>query len=236
VSDTGVDAQIADRLRAVAPDVTAIEVLRRSAKGVVLAGSHAGMPVVAKLLTSRTPFWQQRFAAEITAYEAMAMAPPPVPAPKLIAAVPEAGVLITTRLPGTPVAVDRYPSALTAARAAPLVDALWALSRWTMTAESFAPVWDYPERLNRYRDEYGLLTGRETGQLNALLTVAAPMQPAHGDLLPANVLHAYGQVTGSWIGSSPACTCHIWTPPCCGCCSGTCPRCAVVWKSCQGRR
>ncbi|MEV6597124.1 hypothetical protein AB0M36_09715 [Actinoplanes sp. NPDC051346] len=49
-------------------------------------------------------------------------------------------MLVTSRMPGTPVAAERYPSGLTTAGASPLMDAIRAL-------------WDYTERLNRYHDE-----------------------------------------------------------------------------------
>jgi hypothetical protein len=69
----------------------------------------AGEPAVAKVLTDRTEFWLGRFAAEIAAYRAFEVAAPPAPAPRLLAADRDAGVLVVTRMPGVPVSADRYP-------------------------------------------------------------------------------------------------------------------------------
>lgn len=122
------------------------------------------------------------------------MAPPPVPVPRLLAADPDAGVLVVTRLPGRPVAKDRYPQTLDPYDVRVMVDAAGALQGWSAPEDVFPAVWDYPHRFHRYRTEFGLLDGRDEAALNVLAAAAGPMRLAHGDLLAANVLQAPGGV------------------------------------------
>jgi aminoglycoside phosphotransferase (APT) family kinase protein len=95
-----------------------------------------------------------------------------------------------------PVAGDRYPTRLSTAGAAPLLQAARSLAQWTAPAGGFGAVWDYPQRFRRYRREYGLLDARDEAALNALASAAGPLRMAHGDLLAANVLQHAGAVSG----------------------------------------
>lgn len=183
-----------DRVRACVPGLQFEEVLHRTDKAVLLAGLLDGAAVVAKLLIADDPFWRTKFTAEIDAYQAFAVAPPTVPAPRLLAADPDAGVLVMTRLPGGPVSRDRYPAALNPDDVRVMLAAAQDLQDWPAPDGVFATVWDYPHRFHRYRTEYGLLDARDEAALNALAGVTGPMRLAHGDLLPANVLQAPGGV------------------------------------------
>lgn len=183
-----------DRARTLCPGLRVDAVLHRTDKAILLSGVLDNVDVVAKLLIDADPFWQTKFTAEIDTYRAFETAPPPVPAPRLIAADPDVGVLVATRLPGEPVSRDRYPTQLSTAGAAPLLQAARDLQQWSAPDDLFPVVWDYPHRFARYRTEYGLLDARDEAALTTLAEAAGPMRLAHGDLLPANVLGAPGGV------------------------------------------
>jgi len=183
-----------DRARTLCPGLRVDAVLHRTDKAVLLTGVLDDIEVVAKLLIDAGPFWQTKFAAEIDTYRAFAVAAPPVPVPRLLAADPEAGVLVVTRLLGEPVARDRYPSTLHPDDVRVMLQTARDLQRWSAPDDVFATVWDYPHRFGRYRTEYGLLDARDEAALNTLAAAAGPMRLAHGDLLPANVLRAPGRV------------------------------------------
>ena len=186
-----------DRARACLPDLqVADEVLHRTDKTVLLAASLDGPAVVAKLLVNDDPFWRAKFAAEIHTYRAFALAPPPVPIPHLWASDPDAGVLVVTRLPGRPVSGKRYPAALRPEAVGVMLEAAKKLRGWSAPDGVFATVWDYPHRFHRYRTDFGLLDAHDEAALNALAAAAGPMRPAHGDLLPTNVLHTPDPSTG----------------------------------------
>lgn len=186
-----------DRARMLCPGLRVDAVLHRSDKAVLLAGVLDGVDVVAKLLIAADPFWQAKFTAEIDTYAAFETVPPPVPAPRLLAADPDAGVLVATRLPGEPVARDRYPGTLHPDDVRVMLQAARDLQQWSPPEDVFAPVWDYPHRFARYRTEYGLLDARDEAALNVLASAAGPMRLAHGDLLTANVLRSpAGGLTG----------------------------------------
>jgi Phosphotransferase enzyme family len=112
---------------------------------------------------------------------------PPVPAPRLLAADPDAGVLVVTRVPGVPVSADRYPGPLPGPTAAMVLQTAAALASWRPPAGLFAPVFDYPDRFSRYQ-RLGLLADDDVAALTTLSAVAGAQQVAHGDLLPANIL------------------------------------------------
>ena len=196
MSETAMAQALYDKARACCPGLRVDGILHRTDKAVLLAGVLDSTDVVAKLLINADAFWHGKFAAEISTYRAFTLAPPPVPAPRLLAADPDAGVLVTTRCAGAPVARDRYPTRLTAVRAAALLQAAQALRSWTAPPGVFAQVWNYPDRFRRYRAEYQLLSDRDEAALNTLAAAAGAMRLAHGDLLPANVLHAGRTLTG----------------------------------------
>lgn len=186
-----------NRVRQLCPDLRVEALLRRSDKTVVLAGVLDGIEVIVKLLIGSDSFWQDRFTAEINTYTAFESAPPPLPAPRLIAADLGAGILVATHLPGDPASPDRYPDNLDSTSVRVMLQAGAAPTQWAAPDNVFAPVWDYPHRFARYRTEYGLLDAHDEAALNALAAAAGPLQPAHGDLLPSNVLRSpAGDLTG----------------------------------------
>ncbi len=188
--------QLGAAARAVCPTLRVDALLHRTDKTAVLAGVLDGAPVVAKFLLDRGEFWRAKFAAEVRTYEVFAAAPPPVPVPRLCAADPAAGVLVATRLPGAPVATDRYPGPLPDTAVDVLVGAASAVSTWRPPAGALAAVWDYPQRFTRYRDRHGLFDDADHTALTAAAAAAGPLEPAHGDLLPGNVLHADTTLSG----------------------------------------
>ena len=116
----------------------------------LLAGVLDSTDVVAKLLVNADAFWHGKFAAEISTYRAFTLAPPPVPAPRLLAADPDAGVLVTTRCAGAPVARDRYPTRLTAVGAAALLPRRASPAIVDGAAGRVRAGWNYPDRFRRY--------------------------------------------------------------------------------------
>lgn len=187
-----------DRARACVPGVQlADKVLHATDKAVLLAGVLAGTDVVVKLLVDDDGFWRAKFTAEIDTYRAFEAAPPPVPVPRLLAADPDTGVLVVTRLPGWPVSTNRYPTSAGPDDVRVMLTAAQQLQGWSAPEDVFTAVWDYPHRFHRYRTEYGLLDARDEAALTALTAAAGPMRLAHGDLLPANVLQGTdGILTG----------------------------------------
>lgn len=184
-----------DRARACVPGLDLDdEVMHHTDKAVLLSGTLGDTAAVAKLLVDADPFWRAKFAAEIDTYRAFEEAPPPVPTPRLLAADPDAGILVVTRLPGGPVSRDRYPTRLQLDDVWVMLAAVRDLSAWSAPDGLYPVVWDYRHRFYRYRTEYGLLDERDEATLNALAGAAGPMHIAHGDLLPANVLHSSGGV------------------------------------------
>jgi phosphotransferase family enzyme len=192
-----------DRLRTVlasvlriCPDFQPVQLLRRSGRSVLLAGTSGRGTVVAKCLLDRSPVWTERFRHEITVYRTFVRHRPPVRVPRLVAADPEACVLVTERMPGRPAALRRHPF-----EAPPRVDlravlaSVRRLNAWQPAAGVFERPLDYPQRLARHH-ELGLLTDRDLSDLQTLLHGAAhpsgrqgpAWQFCHGDALLSNML------------------------------------------------
>jgi hypothetical protein len=178
------------------PDFRPVQLLRRSGRSVLLAGTVGARPVVAKCLLDQSPAWVERFQHEGTAYRAFTRHRPPVRAPRLVAADPDGGVLVTERMPGRPAALQRHPfEAPPGNDLRTVLGALCRLNLWRPPAASFDRPLDYPARLGRYH-ELGLLTDRDMGDLQKLLHGAthpggrpgAAWQFCHGDALLSNVL------------------------------------------------
>ncbi|MEV4436238.1 aminoglycoside phosphotransferase family protein [Streptomyces sp. NPDC049585] len=186
VSDASWRAAAA-RVEARFPGFLAESLLRRTGKAVILAGTYAGTVAVAKVLTTRERVWREKFAREAAAYGAFTADAPPVHVPRLLAGDSDSGVMILQRVPGEPLHVDRYPPALPLPTVQAAVDTLALLADWRPSM--FLQVWDYPERLDRYR-AHGLLDHDDHQALTRLLERAGPdRHVAHGDPLPANILH-----------------------------------------------
>jgi len=185
-ADLARQAAPAIRLR---PDFTPTAVLSRNDKALLVQGTCAGTPAVAKLSTATDPYWRAKAVHEIEVYRAFDASPPPVRTPRLLAADPDAGVLLIEQMAGDPLSTDRYPARL-ADRAD--LDAILQipvrLSAWQPPTTAFAPGYDYPARLDKLH-EGGLLGLDEHTLLLRLLERAGPRQVfAHADPLPANFL------------------------------------------------
>lgn len=180
----------------VCPDFQPVQLLRRSGRSVLLAGTVGRIPVVAKCLVDHSPAWVERFQHEIAAYRAFVRHRPPVRVPRLVAADPVTGTLVTERMAGRPAALQRHPFDLPApADLAAVLASVGRVNAWRPPHSVFERPLDYPARLNRYH-ELGLLTDRDLGDLQKLLhgVVSAagrgpgPWQFCHGDALLSNVL------------------------------------------------
>ncbi|WP_461028173.1 aminoglycoside phosphotransferase family protein, partial [Streptomyces sparsus] len=180
----------------ICPDFHAVQVLRRSGRTVVLAGTIGRSPAVAKCLLDHSPAWTERFRQEIAAYRSFVRHRPPVRVPRLIAADPDNCTLVIERLPGRPAGLHRNPSGTPQrAELRTLLGAFTRLNSWRPPSGLFERPLDYGTRLARFH-ELGLLTDRDLDDLHKLLHgVAHPgglARPAwqfcHGDALPANML------------------------------------------------
>jgi hypothetical protein len=178
------------------PDFRPVQLLRRSGRSVLLAGTVGSRPVVAKCLLDRSLAWVERFQHESATYRAFTRLRPPVRAPKLVAADPDGGALVTERVPGRPAALQRHPfEAPSGESLRTVLGAFRRLNLWQPPAAAFDRPLDYPARLGHYH-ELGLLTDRDLGDLQKLLHGAthpggragAAWQFCHGDALLSNVL------------------------------------------------
>ncbi|MER5493604.1 MULTISPECIES: aminoglycoside phosphotransferase family protein [unclassified Streptomyces] len=199
-------------VRRVCPEFSPVQVLRRSARSVLLIGTTGRSTAVAKCRLDRTMGGAERSRHEIAAYRSFVRHRPPVRVPRLIAADPDNCTLVIERLPGRAAALQRHPVEspprpdLQAALAA-----VGRLNRWQPPEGVFGRPLDYVQRINRYH-ELGLLTDRDLGDLQKLLhgiAQAAPSTPSggrsgmlqfcHGDALLSNMLLSpVGPVLVDW--------------------------------------
>ncbi len=188
-------------VRRVCPEFTAVQVLRRSGRSALVAGTVGRVPAVAKCLIDHSPAWVDRFRHEIGAYRTFVRHRPPAGAPRLIAADPGSCVLLLERIPGRTAALQRHPAgAVPAADAQSVLAAFCRVNLWQPPAGSFEPCIDYPGQIARYH-ETGLLTDRDLGDLQKLLHgLGHPQwQFCHGDALLSNVvLSPAGPVLLDW--------------------------------------
>lgn len=168
--------------------LVATGVLRRTDKSLLVAGTMAGQPVVAKLLLDGDDFWRAKFAHEIGVYRIFASHPPPIRVPRLVHA-DDARLLVLQRLDGQPLDLGRYPTGVLPRGAVDMVlDAVTALHTWQPPEGEFAPVFNYPERISRYR-AHGILTEADADALHHLLASwSGGWEINHGDPLPSNIL------------------------------------------------
>ncbi|MGD9482531.1 aminoglycoside phosphotransferase family protein [Streptomyces sp. TRM70308] len=190
----------------VCPDFRPVQVLRRSGRSALLAGTIGRTPAIAKCLLDHSPVWVERYRQEIGAYRAFVRHRPPVRAPRLVAADPESCTLVVERMPGRPGALRRHPTdAVPIADVHAMLGTLQRLGAWRPASGLFERPLDYGARLARYH-ELGLLTDRDMGDLHKLLHSAVQgggqgpvWQFCHGDALPANFLLApSGPVLVDW--------------------------------------
>lgn len=174
----------------ICPEFTPMQILRRSARSVLLIGTSGRTPAVAKCLLEHTPGWVERFQHEIASYRAFVRHRPPVRVPRLIAADPESCTLVVERIPGRSVGLQRHPvEAPPRGDVRTAIGAICRINLWRPPSGVFEAPIDYPARIARYH-ELGLLTDRDMGDLQKLLHGLAHVQGQfnHGDALLSNVL------------------------------------------------
>jgi hypothetical protein len=169
------------------------EILHRTETSLLLAGTVQNEQVVAKVLLDETAFWREKFQQEIAAYRYFRKQLPPFKVPRLLQADEASAVLLIRHVPGRPLAVQRFPEE-------PLLQtdldialrAIESVDSWKAGLEApFQRVFDYPARLDRYRD-YGVLDERD----HSLLSSVVSRQDeswwtfCHGDPLLSNFLRS----------------------------------------------
>ncbi len=171
------------------PGFVAAGVLHRSPTSILLSGEVWGEPVVAKLLTSSTPFWRETFTREIDIYRFFERQRPPFKVARLVAADERQPLLVLERLDGTPVSKARYPAEeISSRQLAAVFTALRRVNDWRAPVGELRRMLDYRSRLERYR-RGGQLTEEEYGHVMALLTaVGDAVEFSHGNLMLPHVL------------------------------------------------
>jgi Phosphotransferase enzyme family len=182
-----------ERVRMLCSDFSPGEILHRTGKSLVLAGTVQNEHVVAKVLLDESAFWREKFEQEIAAYRYFRHQLPPFNVPRLVEADEARAVLLIRHVPGRPLALQRYPE-----EPLPQTDldiafaAIESVDSWKAGPEApFQRVFDYPVRLERYRD-YGPLDERD----HSLLSSVVSRQDeswwtfCHGDPLLSNFLRS----------------------------------------------
>ncbi|MDO0929123.1 aminoglycoside phosphotransferase family protein [Streptomyces sp. TG1A-8] len=180
----------------ICPEFAPVQVLRRSARSVLLVGTTGRSTAVAKCLLDHSPVRAERLRHEIAAYRSFVRHRPPVRVPRLIAADPETCTLVIERVPGRVGALQRHPlDAPPGADLRAVLGAVCRLNAWRPPAGTFDVPLDYAARISRFH-ELGLLTDRDLGDLQKLLHGIAhtagrqggTLQFCHGDALLSNIL------------------------------------------------
>lgn len=178
-------------LHQLAPDMRLRAPLRSTGKSVLAEGTYDNQPAIAKHLVDTAPLWAAHFAREAAALHTFTHTPPPIGAPRLLAAWPEKFLIIMERLPGTVFSTQRHPPApLNPLLRDGLLDQLQALSDWTgACGDPWNQSQDYTERINKYTHTHQILSIEDAYHLTrALDGLTDNFRPAHGDLIAANVL------------------------------------------------
>jgi len=206
-------AALLTRARASFPALAEVRPLATSVKCTLFAATLDGAPVVVKALRRDVAPWRWYFARELALLDAFARAPPPVAAPRLVAADLAAGVAVLTRLDGEALSRGRFVAGPLSPRTlAALLDRVAALARWreglslatappppTEAAAVRERLLEDPTAPGRWCADT-LARAAEAGAIPAGLaawaTEALPsaVDFAHGDLLPRNVLVCDGEV------------------------------------------
>ncbi|MCE7079356.1 phosphotransferase [Streptomyces sp. ST2-7A] len=207
-------------VRGVCPDFSPAQLLRDTGSTLLVVGTLGRRPVLAKYAADTSPAVGDRLRHEIAVHRAFVRHRPPVRAPRLVAADPGAGVLVTEFVPGRAAAGRRHPVAPPSPgdlRA--VVGAFRRLNEWEPPGKTFSLTVDYPARVVRYH-ALGLLTDRDVGDIQTLLhglrtgagrprgsvrqgvgdgSDGLPGQFCHGSAVPANaVLSPTGPVLVGW--------------------------------------
>jgi hypothetical protein len=206
-------ADLLARARAAFPALAGARHLATSVKCTLFAATLDGAPVVVKALRRDVAPWRWYFARELAVVGAFARSPPPVAAPRLVAADLAAGVAVLTRLDGEALSRGRFVAGpLPAPTLAALLDRVVALARWGegLTLATAAPpaadaaavrerLLEDPTAPGRWCADTlarAAAAGAIPGGLAARAAEALPaaVDFAHGDLLPRNVLAREGEV------------------------------------------
>lgn len=164
------------------------EVLRQTDKSLTISGSIGDRPVVTKLLLDDDRFWTDKLNCEIDTYRIFECCPPPICVPRLVHAE-KSRLLVLERLAGQPLNTERYPrSVLPNATVDATLNAVIALNRWQPPEGVFTPVFDYVERIDRYR-AHGIISDEDACILHSLVNNwTRTWEVNHGDPIPSNVL------------------------------------------------
>jgi muconolactone delta-isomerase len=164
------------------------EVLRARDKSLLALGHRHGVAVLIKALRTDEQFWRAKFAHEIRLYQAFTEHPPPVRVPMLVHTDGHT-VLVIEHIPGHVVDAERYPEQpLDTTALDAVLDTVTAFAQWSPPTGVLAPVFDYPDRVERYH-RAGFFDADARGALHSLLAeTPPPRQTGHGDPLPANLL------------------------------------------------
>ncbi|GAB3115095.1 aminoglycoside phosphotransferase family protein [Streptomyces calidiresistens] len=203
-------------VRGVCPDFSPARLLRDTGNTLLVVGTIGRRPVLAKYVAD-SPTGGDRLRREIAVHRAFVRNRPPVRAPRLVAADPGAGVLVTEFVAGRAAAGRRHPVAPPSpGDLRTVVGAFRRLNEWEPPAETFSLTVDYPARVARYH-ALGLLTDRDVGDIQTLLhglrtgrgrsavrgsaprPDGLPGEFCHGSAVPANaVLSPTGPVLVGW--------------------------------------
>ncbi|GAB2745958.1 hypothetical protein GCM10027174_19800 [Salinifilum aidingensis] len=159
-----------------------------SDKALVTAGHLDGHPVVAKQLTSLDAYWRGRFAHEIAVHRAVAQPPAPAGPPQLRDTDGQC-VLVVDDLGGAALHPQRYPQHVCLPQLRAALATLHRLHTWAPPVDS--EVWrpDRDEAADLARAEAtGWGEDRDWARLQHLLATTSPSEPAHGDVVPPNIL------------------------------------------------
>lgn len=178
----------------VCPEFHPVQVLR-DGPSVVLVGMTGRRAAVAKCLPRPTETQRQLLAQEIAVRRAFLRNRPPVRVPRLIAADPQGGTLVSEFVPGRPAATRRQAGgALPPGDVHAVLSVIGVLNQWQPPGDAGREAFSYPAQLARCH-ALGLLTDRDIGDLQALLhglcsrgRQELPLQFCHGDAVPSNVL------------------------------------------------
>ncbi|MGH8877706.1 MAG: phosphotransferase [Stackebrandtia sp.] len=173
-------------------NLRSVGVLRRTDKTLLATAELAGEAVVVKLLLDDGGFWATKWRHEIDVYRTFADNPPPVRVPRLVHTDGQR-LLVLERLDARPLDTDRYPRRrLTDNDIDVVIATLHELAAWRPPAETFAPVFDYPDRVRRYHTA-GYLSDADRDALHQLLHRCGDQwQLNHGDPVPSNLLLTRG--------------------------------------------
>ena len=174
--------------RAGAIGATIESVLHHTDKAIVAAGSHAGRPVVLKLVTTTDPYWVRRHHHEVEVYRLIHTKPPPPPTPQLIRHDGD-GLMVLTRLPGRPLHSARHiDTDLNAATVAVVLATINAMPRWQPTPPPAPVLADYRAQVDA-EQAAGIIDDPYRARLRALLDRSGEQREMqHGDPLPANLI------------------------------------------------